>query len=324
MKPTDTHKIAMNVITAEITGLEALKTSLESYLRDDFARALDIIRHTQNHLIVVGIGKSGHIGRKIAASFASTGTPSFFMHATEASHGDLGMISAGCTVLAISNSGESQDLRAVLHYAQSLVVPIIGITAKPRSSLAQGSDVVLALPQSPEACPNGLAPTTSTTNALALGDALVVAVMQMRGFSREDFGRRHPGGKLGLQLQSVADWMASHSLDVPSVIEGAAMQDVILAISGGGKGCVAVLDDKSEMIGMITDGDLRRAMDGNFMTYKAADIMIKSPLTLRADMRIVDVITLFTEKRISNAFVVEDNKPTALIDIKSLLEDGYV
>lgn len=246
------------------------------------------------------------------------------MHATEANHGDLGMISTGCCILAISNSGENQDLRAVLHYSQSLSVPIIAITSHDSSSLAQGSTVVLALPQSPEACPNGLAPTTSTTNALALGDALTVAVMQMRGFTRDDFGRRHPGGKLGLQLQSVADWMASHPLTVPSVTETTIMQDIILAISGGGKGCVAVLDKHSNMVGMITDGDLRRAMDANFMQYKAADIMGKTPLILRPDMRIVDVIALFKDNRISNAFVVEDSKATALIDMKSLLEDGYV
>lgn len=317
-------KIASDVIASEIAGLRALQRSLETDLRDDFARATDIIEKTKNHLIVVGIGKSGHIGRKIAASFASTGTPSFFVHATEANHGDLGMISTGCTILAISNSGESQDLRAVLHYANSLSVPVIGITGNDSSSLAQGSTIILTLPQSPEACPNGLAPTTSTTNALALGDALMVAVMQNRGFTREDFGRRHPGGKLGLQLQSVGDWMSTHRADVPSVIETAKMQDVILAVSGGGKGCVAVLNSQSNMVGMITDGDLRRAMDANFMHHKAADIMANSPLTLSSDMRIVDVIAMFKDNRISNAFVVEDKKPMALIDMKSLLEDGYV
>lgn len=316
----DILKSAQDVIDIEIAGLTALKLGMGA----EISQAVDTILQTQSYLIVVGVGKSGHIGGKIAASFASTGTSAFFMHPTEALHGDMGMISQGCTLLALSNSGESHELRAVLGYAQSLNLPIIAITAHKGSSLAQASDVVLELPQTPEACPNGLAPTTSTTNALALGDALIVAVMKKRGFTRDDFGRRHPAGKLGLQLQSVADWMAAHSPEAPIIIDTAAMPDVIMAISGGGKGCAAVVDKSGKLQGMITDGDLRRAMDANFMSYKAADIMASSPITLQPTMRMSEVVALFTDKRISNAFVVEDNRPIALIDMKTLLENGYV
>lgn len=320
MNSDNSYKIAADVIDTEIAGLVALKHGLGA----EIMHAVETILKTQSYLIVVGVGKSGHIGAKIAASFASTGTPAFFMHPTEALHGDMGMISKGCTLLALSNSGESQELRAVLAYAQSQSVPVIAITAHKGSSLARASDVVLTLPQTPEACPNGLAPTTSTTNALVLGDALTVAVMHQRGFSPADFGRRHPAGKLGLQLQSVADWKDTHGTQIPAVRINAPMPDIIMEISSGGRGCAAVIDDAGLMQGMITDGDLRRAMDANFMTYRAVDIMKASPITLRLNMMMGDVIALFTDKRISNAFVVEDGKPTGLIDMKTLLENGYV
>ena len=348
----DLQDNALSVIKAEIQGLEALKASLSGKMATDFAKAIETIHNTAHHLIVVGIGKSGHIGRKLAASFASTGTPAFFMHPSEALHGDLGMISQGCTLLLLSNSGESQDLRAVIRYAKALKVPIIGMTSKPSSTLAKTATIALLLPQGDEACPNGLAPTTSTTNMLALGDALFVAVMQLRGFTREDFGRRHPGGKLGLQLQTIADWMAvqnnkhgdniaddSHEIaddghetvsnlqnkDLPVISQSAKMDAVIMAITSGAKGCVAVIeDDSNKMIGMITDGDLRRAMGDGFMARRAADIMSPSPLTLSPDMLMSDVIALFAKHRISNAFVIEADQIVALIDMKSLMQDGYV
>lgn len=314
------HKTAQKVILAEIAGLQALHDELPN----TFSQAVDIVIKTKTYLVVVGVGKSGHIGRKIAASFASTGTPAFFMHPTEAAHGDLGMISEGCSVLALSNSGESQELRAVTAYAKGLKVPVIAITANNGSSLAKAADTVLTLPKVTEACPNGLAPTTSTTNTLALGDALMVSVMEARGFTREDFGRRHPGGKLGLQLQSVSDWMASHHINVPIVAKDAAMTDTVMAMSKGGHGCVSVIESDGVMIGMITDGDLRRAMDVDFMSKSAAEIMTPSPLTLTETMRMSEVVKLFADKRIGNAFVVTDGKPVAVIEMKSLLADGYV
>ncbi|WP_409433970.1 KpsF/GutQ family sugar-phosphate isomerase [Litorimonas sp. RW-G-Af-16] len=319
------QSIATQVITAEIAGLETLRASIG----DSFDAAVNTILSAKNYLVVVGVGKSGHIGRKIAASFASTGTPSFFMHPTEASHGDLGMISQGCVLLALSNSGESQELRAVTAYSKGLGVPIIAITANPNSSLGKAADTILALPRVEEACPNGLAPTTSTTNTLALGDALMVAVMQARGFTQDDFGRRHPAGKLGLRLQTVADWRLAHPQDLPMITPETPMKETVLTVSRGGKGCAAVVDGAQNLIGMITDGDIRRAMEkhnenSDFFSFSAVDIMTPSPLTLSMGMRMGDVVKLFSDRRIGNAFVTDDGKPVALIDLKSLLEDGYV
>ena len=310
---------AKDVIAAEINGLRALTDCIDS----SFEAAIKLILKAPTYLIVVGVGKSGHIGQKIAASFASTGTPSFFMHPTEASHGDLGMVSKGCVILAISNSGESRELRDVLLFAKANTVPVISITKNAASTLADYSDVTLRLPEAPEACPNGIAPTTSTTNTLALGDALVVAVMTQRGFTLEDFGKRHPGGKIGLQLQTVAQWLAAHPKNIPTVSANAAMDVTITAISKGAKGCAAVIDDKGQMIGIITDGDLRRALDANFSKKTAQQIMTPSPRSLSPQMPMKEVIDLFTQNRISNGFVVEDGRPLGVIDMKSLLEEGY-
>jgi len=313
-------QIAKDVILAEISGLTALQDCLD----DNFGKAVDLILNTENYLIVVGVGKSGHIGQKIAASFASTGTPSFFMHPTEASHGDLGMVSKGCVILAISNSGESRELRDVLQYSQRNDLPVIGITKHIKSTLGRHSQISLRLPETREACPNGIAPTTSTTNTLALGDALVVATMTKRGFTLEDFGKRHPGGKIGLRLQTVREWLLTHSENVPTVSAASTMDETISVISKGAKGCVAVVDQQGKMIGMITDGDLRRALDADFVKKTAEDIMTTSPRALSPDMSMSAVIDVFTENRIANGFVVEDGKPLGVIDMKSLLEEGYL
>ncbi len=296
---------------------------LES-IDDNFAKAIDLILESKNYLIVVGVGKSGHIGQKIAASFASTGTPSFFMHPTEASHGDLGMVTPDSIILAISNSGESRELRDVLLYARRNNVPIIGITRKSDSALGRNSAVILRLPDAPEACPNGLAPTTSTTNTLALGDALVVATMTARGFSSEDFGRRHPGGKIGLQLQTLDDWLHAHPNTATAIPTTATMDTVITAITQGGTGCVAVIDKQGMMKGIITDGDLRRAIEPGMFDKVAKDIMTQSPISLTRNMRISEVILLFSKKRISNAFIQEFGKPIGLIHMKNLLQEGYL
>jgi len=311
---------AKSVISAEISGLKALHDGLD----ENFGHAVDLILSAENYLIVVGVGKSGHVGQKIAASFASTGTPSFFMHPTEASHGDLGMVSKGCVILAISNSGESRELRDVLHYAKRNKVPVIGMTKQANSTLGRFSNIVLQLPDSPEACPNGIAPTTSTTNTLALGDALVVSVMTEQGFTIEDFGKRHPGGKIGLQLQTVKEWLDTHVISNPVVNKDAPMDETITIISKGTKGCAAVVGKTGKMLGVITDGDLRRAIDAEFLSKTASEIMTPSPLTLSLTTRISKVIDIFTEKRISNAFVVRDGKPLGVIDMKTLLEEGYL
>ncbi|MEP1230821.1 MAG: KpsF/GutQ family sugar-phosphate isomerase [Litorimonas sp.] len=310
---------ARKVIDTEISGLTALSEALD----ENFTKAVKTILAAQNYLIIVGVGKTGNIGQKIAASFASTGTPSFFMHPTEASHGDLGMVTDQSVILAISNSGESQELRDVLQYTRRNNIPVIAITKNPGSTLAKFSQIVLRLPDAPEACPNGIAPTTSTTNTLAMGDALVVATMVEREFTLEDFGKRHPGGKIGLGLQSVDDWLSMHPKNIPAVKMNSPMDETISVISKGAQGCAAVMDE-DKMIGIITDGDLRRAMDERFFEKTAKDIMTNSPLTLDKSMPISQVIEIFTQARISNAFVVENERPLGVIDMKSLLAGGYL
>jgi arabinose-5-phosphate isomerase len=313
-------ELAKSVLFAEAEGIKATADLLD----ENFDNAVKVILATQEYLIVTGVGKSGHIGRKIAASFASTGTPSFFMHPTEASHGDLGMVRSGCTILAISNSGESRELTDVLSYCKKHDIPIIGITKNKNSTLGRFSSHVLELADTPEACSNGLAPTTSTTNTLALGDALVVATMEEKGVSRDDFGRHHPGGKLGRGLQTVEDWLLTHPHDTPIVPHDLDVENLITAISAGQVGCVAVTSSSGEFIGMVTDGDLRRAITTDFFNKTAENIMTLSPTTLSDKMLMSEVLTVFTKCRISNAFILRSNKPIGVIHIKSLLKEGYL
>ncbi len=317
---TDIIGYGRDVLRAEIAGLKAVQDSLGA----EFEAAVDLILSIDSHLIVVGVGKSGIIGQKIASSFASTGTPSFFLHPTEASHGDLGMIVPGCALLIISNSGESRELGDVLKYAKRLLVPVIAMTGKPNSRLGSSGQIVLTLPGSQEACPNGIAPTTSTTNSLAIGDALVVAAMRKRGFTLEEFGLRHPGGKIGLQLQTIEEWLATHKENVPQMPVNAGMDVALSAITKGGRGCAAVIDEAGRMLGIITDGDLRRAMDADFFNKQAHQIMTASPIALETSMKISDVIAIFTKRRISNAFILEEGRPIGVIDMKGLLEEGYL
>lgn len=319
--PTEITEFARNVVRQERDGLSALMDSIDT---NNLSQAIEIILKSEGYLIVAGVGKSGHIGQKIAASFASTGTPAFFMHPTEASHGDLGMIAKGSTLLALSNSGESRELVDVLNYAKKEKVKVIAMTARPDSTLAKAATVTLLLPQVAEACPNGLAPTTSTTNTLAMGDALVVSVMHKRGFTSEDFGRRHPGGKLGLRLQTVTDWMERTNTGNPLIDHQAGMPETVLAITEGGLGCVGITDEKGDLIGIVTDGDLRRAMGPKLFEKSAIDIMTPGPFTVSLEQKMGTVIDEFTARRIGNAFVLKDGKPLALIDLKSLLAAGYV
>ena len=323
MSPQERTEEGIRVVRAEAEALDALaKIMAEPEAAEAFARAVDIILATRGHLVVAGVGKSGHIGLKIAASFASTGTPAFFMHPTEASHGDLGMITANCAVLAISNSGEAVELIDVLHYCARVGVPVIGVTRAADSPLARGSTVVLRLPAAPEACINGLAPTTSTTATLALGDALVVATMAERGLTETEFGRRHPGGKLGRGLKTVGEWLAHNPHDVPTVAFDAPLQEVVVATSEGRQGCVAVMREGA-FAGMITDGDLRRAMAPDMFSRTAADIMTENPVTLSEDMAMRDVMEMLTRLRLNSAFVLRGGKPVAVVDIKTLLATGY-
>jgi len=314
----DSLATARALIETEIVGLRALSDGLGP----NFSEAVARIVGADGYCVVTGVGKSGHIGVKIAATFASTGTPSFFVHPTEASHGDLGMLAGAGILLAISNSGDSREMRDILMYARRRDLPVIGVSKRKDSLLGRNSTILLALPDVEEACPNGLAPTTSTTATLALGDALAVAAMAARGFSREDFGSVHPGGKLGLQLQHVSDWLIDQP-PPPTVAPDMSATDVLHAVADGGMGCVGVTDD-GLLVGCITDGDIRRAMRPDVFEKQARDIMSPDPATVTGDMRMSDAIDIMTDRRISNLFVVQDRGLLGIIHMKDLLKAGYL
>lgn len=317
-----TRETGREIIDAEMRGLAALRDGLGAA----FEEAVAAILSAERHVIVTGVGKSGHIGAKIASTLASTGTPSFFMHPGEARHGDLGMVTSGSCIIAISRSGESRELRDVLNYANKMGIGIIGITQNESSTLARLSTTVLILPSLPEADPNDLAPSVSTTATLALGDALALTVMHERGFSKEDFGARHPGGALGLQILKVSDWLVRHPDSAPLVEARADLKTVISEIASGQMGCVGVQGDDGRYVGIITDGDLRRSLDGDVFSKTAVEIMtpMAKSTNLTRDMRLADVVALFREKRISNGFVLEAGKPIGAIHMKDLLAEGYV
>lgn len=314
----DALAVARDLIRTEMDGLAALAAELGA----GFALAVDTLAALEGYCVVTGVGKSGHIGNKIAATFASTGMPSFFVHPTEASHGDLGMLEGAGALIGISNSGDSREMRDILVYARRRAMPVIGITKRQDSLLGRMSNMLLKLPDVPEACPNGLAPTTSTTATLALGDALAVAVMAKRGFSREDFGMVHPGGKLGLQLQHVSDWLADQPAP-PTVAPDLHATDVVAAVADGGMGCVGVVAEGA-LVGCITDGDLRRALAPGFFEKTAADMMSQTPATVTPDMRMSDAIDIMTDRRISNLFVTEGGRLLGVIHMKDLLKAGYL
>ena len=311
---------ARSVIQLNIAALQKLDETLD----DSIARACAIILSRPGYVVVTGMGKSGHIGGKIAATMASTGTNAFFVHPAEMSHGDLGMLRPDVTVLAISNSGESRELRDPLIYCQRNNIPVIGITQRKDSLLGRHSQVVLEMPKVAEACPEGLAPTTSTLMTLALGDALSMVLMEQRGFTREDFGLHHPGGALGMSLQSVREWMGDHSAVPTSVPLDAHFTDIVSAITKGRKGTVAVLNPDETLAGIITDGDVRRAFSHDISAITAADIMSRSPITVDPDQRMRDVVDLLTTNKISNLYVVENERPVAVIHLAELMQAGYV
>jgi len=308
---------AIKTIDCEICAIEELK----NLLNDDLTKALDLIENAKGRIILSGMGKSGHIATKIAASLASTGTPSFFLHPAEASHGDLGMVTTDDVIIAISNSGESRELIDILNYSKRFGIKLIAITKNPESSLGKAGDIVLRLPNSKEACPLGLAPTSSTTATLVLGDIITVALIERKGFSKAQFNQRHPGGKLGSILQKVKDLM--HVKDeMPILSENAGINDIILEMTSKRLGCVGFVNDLGELTGMFTDGDLRRCINQDLKTIKAKDIMTKNPITVDKELFATEVIKIMNEKKITNIFVLEDKKPIGTIHIHDLLKSG--
>jgi arabinose-5-phosphate isomerase len=311
---------AREVIRLNIAALQALEDSLD----DSLARACEVILSRPGYLIVTGMGKSGHVGRKIAATLASTGTSAFFVHPAEMSHGDLGMLRKDVTLLAISSSGESRELRDPLIYCQREGIPVIGLTQRPNSFLGRASAVCLTMPQVAEACPNGLAPTTSTLMTLALGDALAMVLMDRRGFTAEAFGLHHPGGKLGMRLQRVRDWMGDRPPAPATMPLTASFAEVVSAITEGRKGAAAVLNDDGTLAGIVTDGDVRRAFARDRNGLTAADVMSPRPKVIAPDARMSDAIDLMTQNKIATLLVVEADRPVAIVHIAELMQAGYV
>ena len=288
-------------IEAEALGL------LESSLNDDFDRAVDLLLNAKGRVIVSGMGKSGHIARKMAATFSSTGTPAHFVHPAEASHGDLGMMAQGDVALVLSNSGETPELADLVAYTRRFGIPLIGVASRAGSTLLTQSDVALILPPAPEACGTGIVPTTSTTMTLALGDALAVALMEHRAFTPEHFRQFHPGGKLGARLSKVRDLM--HVGDaLPTVSGGALMGDTLIEISQKGFGVAGVTNPDGTLAGIITDGDLRRNMDG-LLDLKAADVMTADPTTISPDALAEEAVAIMNHRKITCLFVVDPDGP---------------
>ena len=318
-----THSLvsAERTLETEIAGLSAVRAALKDGLGKPFQQTCDLIQKSKGRVIITGIGKSGHIGTKIAASLASTGTPSFFVHASEASHGDLGMVTEHDVVLALSWSGETQELASIVSYTRRFKVPLVAITSRQDSTLGKASDIVLKLPSVAEACPHGLAPTTSALAQLAIGDALAVALLEGRGFTAQDFRVFHPGGRLGASLKTAKDIM--HSGDrMPLATVSTSMSEGIVLMTQRGFGVLGVVDELKQLIGIITDGDLRRHVSSNLLEKTAGEIMTPSPKTVSPDTLSASILELVNSLSITSVFVIEDGHPVGIVHVHDLLRIG--
>ena len=309
---------ALRTIDMEVETINKLK---DSVALENLSLALDLMQNSQGRIIVTGMGKSGHIGNKIAASLASTGTPSFFVHPAEASHGDLGMIAENDVVIAISNSGESRELADIINYCKRFGIKMIAITKNAESTLGKAGDVVLELPKDREACPLGLAPTSSTTATLVLGDILTIGLIDRKGFSKEEFNVRHPGGKLGSILKRVGDLMHVGQA-MPILDENSNIQAVLLEMTSKCLGCVGFVNQNGDLTGMLTDGDLRRCLSASILEEKAINLMTKNPRTVTKDMISAEALKIMHDKKITNLFVLDGTKPIGVIHIHDLLNNG--
>ena len=320
-EPVAATASALRTLALEVEGLQALRGVLAAAMADPFERAVTQIRQAAGRVIVTGIGKSGHVCRKIAATLASTGTPSYFVHPSEASHGDLGMITRDDVVLAMSWSGEPVELAGILNYAKRFSVPVIAVTSNAASTLGKAADIALVLPKAPEACPHGLAPTTSTTMQLALGDALAVALLESRGFTAADFKTFHPGGKLGASLKHVSEIMhAGDQLPVGPL--DMKMSQAIVVMTQKSFGCIGIVDGDGKLAGIVTDGDLRRHMGDTLLSRTAAEIMTRGPLTVAPDTLAATALAALGGRRITALFVVDDGRPVGIVPVHDLLRTG--
>lgn len=311
---------AKRTLQTENAGLNALTHAFDNGLAEPFAKAVETLRDIRGRVIVTGVGKSGHIAAKIAATLASTGTPSFFVHSTEANHGDLGMIARDDAILAISWSGETSELRGTLDYSKRFSIPLVALTADKESTLAKHADVLLALPREKEACPHNLAPTTSSLMVLAMGDAISIALLESRSFTADQFSVFHPGGQLGAKLLHVRDVMHTGD-ELPLVETNTLMTEAIIQISEKGLGCVGVVD-AGKLIGIVTDGDLRRHLSTSMLGESVNDIMTKNPQTISPDMLTAEVLELLNSRKITALFVTEDDAPTGIVHLHDLLRVG--
>ncbi len=312
---------ALRTLKTEANGLAALAHALDNQQGASFAAAIALMVQAKGRIIVTGMGKSGHVGRKIAATLASTGTPAYYVHPAEASHGDLGMIQTDDVILALSWSGETVELADIINYSRRFGVGLVAITANADSTLSVEADVALVLPKAEEACPNGLAPTTSTTMQIALGDALAVALLEERGFTALDFCMFHPGGKLGARLKLVRDCMHGGD-ELPIAAPHTLMSEAIVTMSAKSFGCVIVITETDTLAGIITDGDLRRHMQADLMMQPVDAVMTRSPLTIPPDMLAVEALDIMEKSKRSSLIVVEGGKPVGLIRVLDLLQIG--
>jgi arabinose-5-phosphate isomerase len=314
---------ALRTLEAEAGGIAAISAALQGPLGEAFAAAVDLIRHAKGRVIVTGLGKSGHVARKIAATFASTGTPAFFVHAAEASHGDLGMITQDDVIIALSWSGEQPEMKNLVNYSGRFGIPMIAVTSNAGSSLGEAARVVLELPKAREACPHNLAPTTSSLMQAAIGDALAIAMLEGRGFTALEFANFHPGGKLGAMLKFVRDIM--HTGDaMPVKPLGAKMSDALVEMSTKGFGCVCIVNDSGEIAGIITDGDLRRHMRPDLMTASVDEVMTRNPRTISPGMLATEMLeTIHSSKpAVTVLIVAEGNKPVGIVHVHDVLRAG--
>ena len=310
----------LRTLEAEAGGIAALTASMQDGLGPAFTAAVDMVRAARGRVIVTGMGKSGHVGNKIAATLSSTGTPAFFVHPAEASHGDLGMITRDDVIMALSWSGETVELKNLIDYSRRHRIGLIAVTVDPGSTLAKAADIVLTLPQAREACPHNLAPTTSSLMQLALGDALAIALLESRGFTALDFGALHPGGRLGAALKSVRDLMHSGA-KIPLAPMGSAMSDALVEMTAKGFGCVGILD-RGVLVGIITDGDLRRKMRPDLLEAKVDAVMTRTPKTVRPDQLATEALEILNSSKITALFVVEASAPIGIIHLHDLLRAG--
>ena len=314
MNKTNIIKRAKNTLSTEIKELK----NLSKIFNNNFYKAVILLSKVKGRVIVTGVGKSAHIGNKISATLASTGTPSYLIHATEASHGDLGGITKNDCILAISNSGETSELKNIISYSKRFDVPMVSISSNSKSTLHKNSTVGIVYKKPVEACPHNLAPTSSTTLMLVIGDCIAMALLELKGFKSSQFKSFHPGGNLGKDLQKVSEIMHVGS-SLPLAKENDKMSKTLITMTKKSFGCIGVIDSKKKLIGIITDGDLRRSMNNNLFNLKASNLMTKKPSTGDKDMLVGEALNIMNSKKITSLFICEKSKPIGIIHVHDLL-----